>query len=101
MGQERYDVAKIPVLDIEGGNPNPGTYAGQQSKEQKYREQDDVPRGSELIINHEKKKNNETNDKIHKGCNHCGGWYDEAREIDLADQVGVVDQAVGRLTKGS
>ncbi len=98
LDQKRDDVAKIPVLDIEGGHPKSRAYAGKEGKEQKCGQKQDVPIGRELIINHEKEKNNETNDNIHKGGNHCGGGYDETRKIDLADQVCVVDQAVGRIT---
>jgi len=88
------DVAEIPVFDVQSGDPEPRAEAGQQGEKDEEREVEELPAGKKLIPGHHPQEDDETDEKIDKGRNKCGGGDDEPGEIDLADEVGVVDQAV-------
>ena len=54
-----------------------------------------LPAGQELIPEHHPDEDGEADQKIDERHDDGGGGDDEAREIDLADEVGVADEAAG------
>jgi len=88
------DVAEIPVFDVESGDPESRAEAGQEGKEDEKGEVEELPAGKKLIPDHHPQEDDEADEKIDKGGDKGGGGDDQPGEIDLADEVGVVDQAV-------
>lgn len=58
-----------------------------------------MPAGQELVPDHD--QDGEADEEIDQGDHDGGGGDDEPGEIDLADGVGVADQAVGGFGQGS
>ena len=56
-----------------------------------------MPAGQKLVPEHHPDEDDEADEEIDKRHHHGGRGHDEAGEIDLADEVGVADEAVGRL----
>jgi len=88
------DVTEIPVFNVQGGNPESGAEAGQKGEEDEEREVEELPAGEKSIPEHHPQEDDEADEKIDKGGDEGGGGDDEPGEIDLADEIGVVDQAV-------
>ncbi len=94
------DIAEIPVFHIERRNPETGSQAGQQGQDDEERQQQHLPDGCELIIEHHSDQDNETDEEIDESGYEGRRGNDQSGEVNLADQIGVADQTVGRFTQG-
>ena len=100
LHHEWDDIAEIPVFHIECRYPETGSQAGQQSQDDEERQQQHLPARCELIIEHHSDQDNETDEEIDKSSYQGRRGNDQSGEVNLADQIGVADQTVGRFTQG-
>ena len=56
-----------------------------------------MPAGEKLVPEHHPDEDDEADEEIDKRHDYCGRGHDKAGEINLADEVGVADEAVGRF----
>ena len=99
LHHKRDDIAEIPVFHIERRNPETGSQTGQQGQDDEERQQQNLPAGCELIIDHHSDQDNETDEEIDEsGYQGCRG-NDQSGEVNFADQIGVADQTVGRFAQ--
>ena len=94
------DISEIPVFHIERRNPETRSQTGQQGQDDEERQQQHLPAGCELIIDHHSGQDNKTDEEIDESAYQGRRGNDQPREVNLADQIGVADQAVGRFTQG-
>lgn len=100
LDDEWNDIAEVAILDVESRDPEAWAEGGEEGKENKSGEEKDIPVGDEPIPGHHANHDDEADEEIDEGDDHGGGGDDEAGKVDLADQVGVGDQAVGGFGKG-
>ena len=98
LHHKRDDIAEIPVFHIERRNPETGSQAGQQGQDDEKRQQQHMPAGCELIIDHHSDQDNETDEEINESGYQGRRGNDQSGKVNLADQIGVADQTVGRFT---
>ena len=97
---KRDNIAEIPVFYIEGRNPETRPQTGQQGQDDKERQQQHVPAGCKLIIDHHSDQDNETDEEIYESGYQGRRGNDQPGEVNFADQIGVAYQTVGRFTQG-
>src|SRR5262249_49494261 len=101
LHDERDDVAEIPILDIETSDPQRRTDGCKECQQDKNRQNQDLPAREELIPCHHQNQDGKADEEVNERYHHRRRWYDQSREVDLADQVGIIDQAVGSLAQSS
>ena len=93
------DIAEIPVFHIERCNPEPGSQAGQQGQKDEEWQQQHLPTGCKLIIDHHSDQDNKTDEEINESGYQGRRGNDQSGKVNLTDQIGVADQAIGRFTQ--
>jgi hypothetical protein len=99
LHDEGNDEAEIAVFDIQGGEPEAGPEGGEEGQGNEEGKKQDLPSWEELIPDHHADQNDKTDEEVDEGDNHGGGGDDKPGEIDLADEVGVVNQTARRFRK--
>jgi|SRR3989304_2593858 len=99
LHHKRDDIAEIPVFHVERRYPETGAQACQQGQDDEARKQQHVPAGCELIIDHHSYEDNETDEEIYESGHQGRCGNDQSGEVNLADQIGIADQTVGRFTQ--
>ena len=94
LHDERNDVAKIAILDVERRDPHADTEAGHERDGREHRQQQNLPARHELVPDHQRHEDREADEKIDEGDHHRRDRHDQPREIHLADQIGIADEAV-------
>jgi len=100
LDHEGDDIAEVPVFDVQGGDPQSGAEAGQQGQDDKAGEVEDLPARQELIPDHHGNEDSKTDEEIYEGRNKGGRRNDHPWKIDLTDEIGIIDKAVGGLGQG-
>jgi hypothetical protein len=100
LNDEGNDEAEIPVFDIQGCEPEAGPEGGEKGDEDEDGQKQDLPAGKELIPDHHADKNDKTDQKIDECDYHGGSGNDKPGKIDLADEVGVIDQTARSFREG-
>src|SRR5262249_2148350 len=60
-----------------------------------------LPAREELVPCHHENQNGKADEEVNERYHHRRRWHDQSREVDLADQVGIIDQAVGSFAQTS
>ncbi len=94
------DEAEIPVFDIQGGEPEAGPEGGEEGEENEDGEEEELPARQEPVVDHHAGEDDEADQKINKRHDDGSGGDDEPREVNLADEVGIADEAIGSLSQG-
>ncbi len=100
LDDEGDDEAEIAVFDIQGGEPEAGPEGGEEGKENEDGEQEELPAGEELVVDHHAGEDDKADQEINKRDDDGGGGDDEPGEVNLADEVGIADEAIGGLGQG-
>ncbi len=100
LDDEGDDEAEVAVFDVQGGEPEAGPEGGEEGEENEDREEEELPAGQEPIVDHHAGEDDEADEEINKRDDNRGGRDDEPREVNLADEVGVADEAIGGLGQG-
>src|SRR5580704_13551676 len=96
---ERDDIAKIPIFYIERRNPKRRADTGTKGQQDEKRQHEYPPIRREPVPGHQPKQNAEADEEIDERCNDRRYRHDQAREIDLTDQLLIIDEAVGSVTQ--
>ena len=94
LHDERNDVTEIPILDVERRDPHADTEAGHERDAREHRQQQNLPARHELVPDHQRHEDRKADEKIHEGHHHRRDRHDQSRKIDLADEIGIADEAV-------
>ncbi len=89
-----FDVA---VLDGHGREDHAQSQGGQQQDQDQQGQGQDAPRRRKAEPDHEPGHDDHADDEIQQFGQGGRQRQDQSREIDLADHIGILDQAVGRL----
>jgi hypothetical protein len=100
LDDEWDDESKVAVFDIQRGKPETRPEGGQEGEENKDREEEELPAGQEPVVDHHAGDDGEADQEINERDDHSGGGDNEPREVNLADEVGIADEAVGGLGQG-
>ena len=94
LHDERNDVAEIAILDVERGDPQADPEAGHERDGREHRQQQNLPARHELVPDHQPDEDREADEEIDEGNHHRRDRHDQPRKIDLADEIGIADEAV-------
>lgn len=92
LDDEGDDVPKVPVSDIERGEPQAEAEGRRECQQQKQGKAEHPPAGDESVPCHEEAKDDEGDEKIHYAYDHGACGDNDAREINLGQHAGVADQ---------
>ncbi len=100
LDDEGDDEAEIPIFDVQGGEPEAGPEGGEEGEHNKHGEEEELPAGQELVVDHHAGEDDEADQEINERHDDGGGRDNEPREVNLADEVGIADEAIGGLGQG-
>ncbi len=100
LDDEGDDGAEIPVFDIQRGEPEAGPEGGKEGEENEDGEEEELPAGEEQVLAHYAGEDDKADEEINKRDDDGGSGDDEPREVNLADEVGIADEAIGGLGQG-
>src|SRR6516165_3126985 len=67
LHNERDNVAKIPILDVERGDPHAHTQAGHERNAGEHRQQQNLPARHKLVPDHQSHEDRKADKKVHEG----------------------------------
>jgi hypothetical protein len=100
LDDERDDEAEIAIFDVHGSEPESRPEGGEESKSNEDGKQQDLPSREKLIPDHHADQDDKTYEEVDESDDHGGGGNNEPGKIDLADEVGVVDQTSRSFREG-
>ena len=95
LDDEGNDVAEVAVLDVQRREEKTQAQRQADGKQHEQRQHQKLPAGSDPVPQHQDDEQAQGDEKVDEGRRHGSTGNDQARKIDLGDQVGVTDQAAG------
>ena len=101
LHDERDDVAEVTVFNVERGQQKRGSEARQDGEEHKGRQEYELPARAQAKPGQQQKQQHEINPEVDQRHDRGRGGNNDARKIDLADEVGVGDETIRGLAQNA
>src|SRR3984893_11265185 len=99
LNDEWDDITEIPVFDVERRDPYPNAEAHDEGNRGKKRQQHDLPARHEGVPDHQTNEDCEADEEIDERNHHRCHRHDQPGKINLADEIGISDEAVRGIGK--
>ena len=100
LHDEGHGVLDVAVLDGQGGEPGADAGGGEHHDENQERQRQNAPGRGMPMKEHQHEQQHQGDDEIDQFGEHRGEGQNDARKVDLAQQVGFGDEAVGAFGDG-
>jgi len=99
LNDEGDNVTEIAVLDIQRGKPEPHAERRSEGQHDKERKSQQMPIRQEPVKGHHQGHQDQGNGEIHETGDDRSRGHDQARKINLRNQIDVCDETIARFAE--
>ncbi len=94
LDKKGYHISDVPILDIEGGQPQTDTNGAEESQSDQKGKEQKCDTWDALIVDHQGAQDEHGDEKVEQTGQGCRGRDNQSRKIYLGDKIGAAYQAV-------